>query len=119
MFILNGRFGDIDHGFHTRIDTTGLSLVDYVLCTPNSHTLIKNFYVDDKLPESDHLPLKLVLKVGKALDYRISNESKTGWSPIYKYVWRNDDLPNLKTNIMDEESLMYKDLFRNSIYELY
>ena len=118
MFILNGRFGEDDHGFHTRIDTTGLSLVDYVLCTPNSHALIQNFYVDDKLPESDHLPLRLVLKVGKALDSRVLKEPKTGWSPMYKYSWEKDDLPTLKTKIVDEESLMYKDLFRNSIYEL-
>ena len=118
MFILNGRFGDDDHGFHTRIDTTGLSLVDYVLCTPNSHALIKNFFVDAKLPESDHLPLQLVLKVGKTLNSKILKESNLSWSPMYKYSWKKDDLPTLKTNIQDEESMMYKNLFRNSIYEL-
>ena len=117
MFILNGRFGDNDHGFHTRIDTTGLSLVDYILCTPNSHKLIKNFYVCDKLPESDHLPLQLVLKTGKSMD-KGSETQEHNWSPIYKYSWKKEDLPVLKTNMVDHESTMFKDLFRNSIYEL-
>ena len=118
MFILNGRFGDNDHGFHTRIDTTGLSLVDYVLCTPNSHAIIKNFYVGDKLPESDHLPLQLVLKTGKSMDKILVQGTNPSWSPIYKYIWRKEDLPILKTNIKDDESIMFRDLFRTSIYEL-
>ena len=118
MFILNGRFGNEDHGFHTRIDTTGLSLVDYVLCTPNSHTLVKNFYVDAKLPESDHLPLRLVLKIGKSVENNICYEPGHKWSPIYKYIWKKEDLPILKTNITDNESILFRDLFRNSIYEL-
>ena len=90
----------------------------YVLCTPNSHTLIKNFYVDSKLPESDHLPLKLVLKIGKSMEREISQESHNNWTSIYKYSWKKDDLPILKTNIQDDESMMYRDLFRNSMYEL-
>ena len=117
MFILNGRFGDNDHGFHTRIDTTGLSLVDYVLCNPNSHALIKNFFVCDKLPESDHLPLQLVLKTGKSIE-KCSGIQEHNWSPIYKYLWKKEDLPVLKTNMVDAESLLFKNLFRNSIYEL-
>ena len=116
MFILNGRFGNDDLGYHTRIETNGCSLVDYVLATPNSHTLIKKFYVDSKLPESDHLPLQLVLKTGTVLN--IMQENQTVWTPLYKYTWKRENLSKLQSTINDTKSLNYKKIFRNSILEL-
>ena len=58
MFIVNGRIGkDSGVGSFTRSDTTGSSVVDYLLCSTLNFNIILDFEVDTKLPESDHLPL--------------------------------------------------------------
>ena len=62
MVILNGRmYSDKGIRAYTRIDTTGSSLVDYVLSSSTLLDLIDNFCVKPKFPESDHLPINMVL----------------------------------------------------------
>ena len=55
MLIINGRLGrDKCIGDFTRVDTTGCSTVDYMICNPNLFQCIRDFAVESKLPESDH-----------------------------------------------------------------
>ena len=58
MRILNGRvFQDKGVGKLTRIETTGCSVVDYVVCDAGVGKNIIDFKVGEKKPESDHCPL--------------------------------------------------------------
>ena len=72
MLILNGRLGrDKGIGEFTRDDTTGKSVVDYVISTPKLLQLVKDFLVHDKFPESDHRPISLSLLTARSVpEYR-------------------------------------------------
>ena len=55
LLILNGRVGnDKGIGELTRVDTTGCSTVDYMICNPELFDVIKDFTNLPKVPESDH-----------------------------------------------------------------
>ena len=63
LFIANGRVGaDKGIGANTHIDTTGKSVVDYVITIPQVLSLISKFSIQSKLPESDHLPMEFSLR---------------------------------------------------------
>ena len=63
LIILNGRVGrDKGIGKFTRIDTTGNSVVDYLICRPESARLVSYFNVHQRFPESDHLPVVFSLR---------------------------------------------------------
>ena len=55
LLIFNGRLGqDRGIGEYTRDDTTGRSVVDYVIRTPLLFLMVNDFRVLPKFPESDH-----------------------------------------------------------------
>ena len=58
MLIMNGRCGaDQGVGKYTRVDPSGFSVIDYVLCNVEPHTYITNVQIADKFPKFDHIPL--------------------------------------------------------------
>ena len=62
LFILNGWLGsDNGVGDYTRIDTTGKSVVDYMIGSPELFAVSSDFIVHDKFPESHHVPLSIVI----------------------------------------------------------
>ena len=115
MFILNGRSCESDVGYHTRIETTGCSLVDYLVTTPRAHEKIKYFAVGPKFPESDHLPLEVT--IGKCVP-KNNISSNINWKPMYKYRWNKDNLPRLQRTLSDEQSVQSRDKFLGSIINL-
>ena len=87
MVILNGRIGlDKGIGHFTRVDTTGCSVVDYLLSSISMIDEVKHFAVHPKLPESDHLALTYSIKLNRAKPDALT-QNPTHWSPIFKYVW--------------------------------
>ena len=94
MFISNGRCGrDYGVGRYTRIDTTGSSVIDYVLCTTKLHQRITEFQVGNKMPESDHNPVTFSIKLNSPVE-NIAKSTHT-WTPVYKYKWNQDGLDKL------------------------
>ena len=117
LFILNGRFNIQDLGFHSRIDTTGSSLVDLVLTTPNTHKLINDFKIGQKYPESDHLPVLLSLKLNpKTSEIKCAS---VNWAPMFKFIWQKPDLERLKQILGDYDSQNAKIPFNNAMVDLH
>ena len=62
LLIMNGRIGkDKGLGNFTCIDTTGKSVVDYILGSPSIFDMAADLKIAMKFPESDHIPLSLTL----------------------------------------------------------
>ena len=60
LLIINGRVGkDKGIGGFTRVDTTGRSTVDYMICNPELLSTIYDFMIEPKFPESDHCGLSI------------------------------------------------------------
>ena len=112
LLIVNGRIGlDKGLGKYTRSDTTGNSVVDYVICSPNLFVKINDFYIQEKLPESDHLPLCMSLVTDEPGD-NASRNTDNSWRPCYRYKWDFHGLENMKRNLIDNISRPYlKDLY--------
>ena len=66
LLIINGRLGqDKGIGDFTRQDTTGCSVVDYMLCNPELFCELYDFKIASKFPESDHRGLSITVKCFK------------------------------------------------------
>ena len=99
--IVNGRIGlDKGLGKYTRSDTTGNSVVDNVICSPNLFVKINEFYIPEKLTESDHLPLCMSLITDEPSN-SASRNTHSSWRPCYRYKWDFHSLENMKRNLMD------------------
>ena len=86
MLIVNGRIGnDKGIGASTRVDTTGSSVVDYVIVTPRLFKEIIGFTIGPKFPESDHLPLAMTLK-GKSTNLVHRKQILKDWKPQTKFI---------------------------------
>ena len=83
---MNGRLGnDKGIGELTRVDTTGCSVVDYMLCNPDLFSQITHFGIELKVPESDHCGLSLTIKSDKPIKYNeFDNESD--WIYLKKHL---------------------------------
>ena len=72
---LNGRLGsDNGVGAYTRIDTTGKSVVDYMIGSPELFAIASDFIVHDKFPVSDHVPLSIVINCRLNVIYLVKAE---------------------------------------------
>ena len=101
---------------YTRVDPSGSSVIDYVLCNVEAHLYITNFQVADKFHESDHIPLILSLN----LTWRApvtSPGSENTWTHIYKFAWHHSHLEIIKHTLTDHMSISYLNDFRNSIID--
>ena len=123
MIIVNGRCGaDKNIGHYTRIDTTGNSLVDYVLASINAFKHIKHFKVNPKFPESDHLPITFELMLGnlnQLNDKPPENKCVTSkWHKTYKYKLNIQENPNVQLKLCDDISKTFQSKVYESIVEL-
>ena len=121
LIIFNGRVGsDKGVGSFTRIDTTGKSLVDYVIGTPNMLSLIKSFNIHHKLPESDHVPIEFYLHTSASIVDKLATEhvhdnSLSEWETQYKYKWSSHELHELEPTLLDDVSQFFREQFVDSI----
>ena len=108
MLILNGRI-DRDKGIgdFTRDDTTGKSVVDYVISTPKLFKLVQNFRIHGKFPESDHRPISLPLLTARNVT-GCKEIHPVEWKPHNKYVWSRGDLDRLAYTMDDMISESYR-----------
>ena len=116
LFIMNGRVGhDRGVGGFTRIDTTGKSVVDYLLTTPPTFAMIRDFCIHNKVPESD---------ISFSMAYKGESENKsrseecTTWHSHYKYMWDKSSLQNLMPTLKDDISSKYCECYKASIVNL-
>ena len=114
MFILNGR-RDCDYGVgkYTRVDVTGSSVIDYVLCTTKMHERITEFQIGNKMPESDHNPVIFSIKLNSPV-VNTTKSMKT-WTPVYKYQWNPEGLDKLDHVLNDNTSKTFKEVFYTSV----
>ena len=116
---MNGRVGD-DQGVggFTRIDTTGKSVVDYLLTTPTTFAMIRDFCIHNKVPESDHLPISFSMAYKGESENKSRSEECTTWHSHYKYMWDKSSLENLVPTLKDDISSKYYECYKASIVNL-
>ena len=118
LLIINGRLGsDKGIGAFTRVDTTGCSTVDYMLCNPELFSQITYFKVEQKVPESDHCGLAIAIK-GKTPIESNAFDNESDWICHKKYLWSAADLQSLQVMITDNQSLKYRQALINALVEL-
>ena len=117
--ILNGRKinGTYSSG-PTYIKGRVSGVNDYCIASPGLFKLIKSFEIGNKFPESDHLPLELVLHCNYIEKSKEVTDISQNWDPCFKYQWEKAELDNLKYALKDEVSYSYRDKFLNSVSEL-
>ena len=121
LCILNGRIGsDRGIGKFTRTDTTGNSVVDYVVATPKLFDFINYFIVQSKFPESEHNSITFARKLNKrrCRDVNKPQHTLSVWYPHYKYKWSVADLSHIGDVLMDRTSLYHKTEFQDTIKNL-
>ena len=120
LIILNGRVGrDKGIGKFTRIDTTGNSVVDYLICRPESARLVSYFNVHQRFPESDHLPVVFSLRHrenGTCNDGPVHQSNN--WENTFKYVWSMNDVPKINEMLNDNASDFYRKQFEDSMINM-
>ena len=119
VIMVNGRVGaDKGVGKYTRIDSCGhKSVVDYILCSPKLFPCVKEYEVNAKVPESDHLPITMAIETGKINSKYHNTEKSCNWNRHEKYVWSHADLETIKVALKDTMSMSYYDKFRSEIIE--
>ena len=118
LLIINGRLGsDKGIGEFLRVDTTGCSTVDYMLCNPDLFSQIIYFDIENKVPESDHCGLAISIK-GNAPIKDNAADNKSAWTCHKKYLWLTCDLQNLQVMMTDNQSLKFRQAVINSLVEL-
>ena len=84
LLIINGRVGqDKGIGDFTQFDTTGRSTVDYMICNPEFLSIIHDFMIEPKFPESDHCGLSIKIHC-KARNTSKVETSYSDWAPLKK-----------------------------------
>ena len=117
LIILNGRSGVDKEGNFTSIQPNGNSITDYVLCTAGIFGSIKQFKVNNKFPESDHVPITFSIKCNTTTSNEI-NTRGIKWDNVYKYVWDYESLNSLKQTLLDRQlNPLYRN-FKTSISNL-
>ena len=115
LIILNGRFDQDKHiGSYTRVDTTGNSVVDYLITPISNINVVNSFKVGEKFPESEHLPLIFSVLMS------FSTENVCRYSCIkpeffQQYDWYKQSLPLLFDSCMAEASHLALLRFRESV----
>ena len=119
ILIFNGRIGkDKGIGDFTRDDTTGSSVVDYVLGTPKLFSVVCNFDILGKVPESDHRAIAFSLKCkSKVAPLSKPRENTLDWGSYYNYNWTHNDLNNLSEIMIDPISDSFRKSFINSVID--
>ena len=119
LYIVNGRMGaDLGVGGYTRVDTTGKSLVDYLLATPVTFTMITDLRIHPKTPESDHLPISFNISYKQTLGRNFGTQDRSTWQLHQRYSWVKDNLENLVPTLTDDTSNIYYQHYKRSVSNL-
>ena len=120
LIILNGRVGrDKGIGKFTRIDTTGNSVVDYLICRPESAHLVCYFNVHQRFPESDHLPVVFSLRHRENCTCNDGPvHQSNNWQNTFKYVWSVNDVPKINEMLNDNASDFYRKQFKDNMINM-
>ena len=121
LLIVNGRLGeDKGAGGYTRIDTTGCSVVDYVIANPRLFSSIKSFAINGKMPESDHLAISFSIRCLSQINAcNASTEMNLKeWQPQKKIRWQKSDLTSIKNALIDEAGHTFLHNFLDALAEL-
>ena len=95
LLILNGRVGkDKGIGNFTRVDTTGRSIVDYMVVSPQLLKLVSDFAIANACPESDHITLSLSLRCKSEKTYTCKTRY-SAWEYDTNYMWSHETLHDL------------------------
>ena len=115
LLIVNGRVEE-DHGIgeFTRVDTTGSSLVDYVISSPGLFKQFRSFQVLIKLPESDNKPLSYSIDCDRIESKRGDHES-VSWNTQMKYKWTHADLANIKPALTDDIADKHRQMVKEAM----
>ena len=103
----------------TRIDTTGNSVVDYLICHPESLRLVSYFNVHQRFPESDHLPVVFSLRHrenGTRDDGPVHQSNN--WENTFKYVWSVNDVPKINEMLNDNASDFRRKKFEDNMINM-
>ena len=118
LLIINGRVGqDKGIGNFTRVDTTGRSTVDYMICNPEFLSIIHDFMIEPKFPESDHCGLSIKIHC-KARNTSNVETSYSDWASLKKYRWSSNALLNLNYVMNDAISEQHREEFLAALSEL-
>ena len=105
QWMINGRLGsDKGIGAFTRVDNTGCSNADYMLCNPELFSQITYFKVEQNVPESDHCGLAIAVK-GKTPIESNALDNESYWTCRTKYLRSAGDLQNLQVVMTEIQSL--------------
>ena len=116
LLILNGRMGcDKGVGDFTRDSTTGRSVVDYVLSSPDVFSLISNFVIHESVPESDHKPISFAIFSASYTATNVGVTKNIPWQNLTKYKWSGEDLINLAESMHDNYSAPYIQAFMEDL----
>ena len=120
LLILKIRLGsDNGVGAYTRIDTTGKSVVDYMIDSPELFAKSSDFPVHDKFTESDHVPLSIAINCRLSEDKPRKDRTDTKiWTKHYRYKRSAIALRELKTILIDEKSAPFREKMLDSFIEL-
>jgi hypothetical protein len=115
MRILNGRaFNDKNVGKFTRIESTGCSVIDYVICDVQASKIINDFKVDTKTPESDHCPLVFSIKIQHSTGISAVQKGENA----YKYKWNQQSAQQVGEALVGENSMCDLKVFYDNIANL-
>ena len=120
LLIMNGRLGyDSGLGGYTRIDSTGKSVVDYMLCSPEVFFVASDFKIHNKFPESDHLPLSACINCTPALEARaIEAKCTSQWVQHSRHIWSTSCVQDLRNVMSDELSLIARRHVENTMINM-
>ena len=118
MLILNGRVGD-DKGVgeYTREDTTGRSVVDYVITSPKLFEMVSLLKVLPNLPELDHKAIPFTIEIKMAwIDTQLPHQIT--WEPVCKYKFSTEAFDEINIALRDEISMAYRNELLVTMSEL-
>ena len=117
MMIFNGRLGnDCGTGKFTRIQGASAGVVDYAFGSTTLFDKIIEFDVNDKFPESDHVPVSFSLSSNNMSEPEAC-EHKFRWTRLTRYKWSDRDLPVVKATLNDKCSREFRSMFLFSMSE--
>ena len=125
LLICNGRLGqDRNKGRYTRLETTGNSVVDYVLCTPDLFGEMCEFDIKPKLPESDHCMVCYSIPVNTKSGHLQVPKDYHDAAPVlftrhWRYEWKEENLIQYKEAFYSDHNTINKyNKFCENISEL-
>ena len=114
--IMNGRVGnDSGIGRYTFVGHRGCSVVDYVLGSQETFSLIKSFEVQEPNTFSDHCLVNFSLEFGSAQMQEAQSEEYDYFSE--KYAWKNELKQEYINRLSDESTKTQLNLLNSKISE--